>query len=271
MHFALDSFFDELDKLAAAFTGKLMGPTAQTLVQERMKLRAAKGMGQAAASAMKVAPRPLDQSQILAQMKARVNPALTSPQVQAAQKAEAAARSGALQRQGKVTIAHVIAKMAGVVPSTLTHAAEIGGLATLAKPSFDDLRNKELNESPAHKKRRHAKYELAGLGILAAPSAIELGHHAWQKMKPLVKKAAIPVRPPLGSRGSGMIQAAHNAMNVKPKPLTGTLNVKPLVSNAERQKVLAPPKPSAVGGHAFKPKSALDLPAKPAGPMIIER
>lgn len=56
------------------------------------------------AKRMPVAAPPTDPKAILAGMKARLT-GLTNPQVLAAQQAEQAARSGALQRQGVVKIA----------------------------------------------------------------------------------------------------------------------------------------------------------------------
>jgi hypothetical protein len=65
------------------------------------------------------------------------------------------------------------------------HAAEIGGLGILAKPSIDEMRGKEV--AP----KRKAGTELAGLGVLAAPSAYELGQSALKKYRgrPAVSQA----------------------------------------------------------------------------------
>jgi len=55
-------------------------------------------------------------------------------------------------------------------------AAELVGLGTLAVPSIKHLRGIHVPEGAAH------KYELAGLGILAAPSAYKAGKWAWNKL-----------------------------------------------------------------------------------------
>lgn len=50
-----------------------------------------------------------------------------------------------------------------------SHAAELGGLATLAAPSVQAMRGKPMKEKNQH------RAELAGLGILAAPTAVAVG------------------------------------------------------------------------------------------------
>lgn len=57
-----------------------------------------------------------------------------------------------------------MAKLAGI----LGHAAEVAGLGILAAPSVQRLRGKPMA------KRREAGTEVAGLGLLAAPSAYHL-------------------------------------------------------------------------------------------------
>jgi hypothetical protein len=64
----------------------------------------------------------------------------------------------------------------------LTHGAELAGLGLLAVPSAQKLRKIHSKETSPEEKR-NAKYELGGLGVLAAPSAIHLGHAAWQKLR----------------------------------------------------------------------------------------
>ena len=64
----------------------------------------------------------------------------------------------------------------------LTHGAELAGLGVLAVPSAQKLRKIRAAETPPEE-RRAAKYELAGLGVLAAPSAIHLGHSAWKHFR----------------------------------------------------------------------------------------
>ena len=62
--------------------------------------------------------------------------------------------------------------------SALTHAAEIAGLGILAAPSIQRLRHKPMSESGA------SRAEVAGLGILAAPSVAQF-------IKPLIKRASV--------------------------------------------------------------------------------
>jgi len=59
--------------------------------------------------------------------------------------------------------------------NAFSHAAELGGLATLAAPSVQALRGKKMKDSTAH------KTELAGLGILAAPTLVNLAKKAVGK------------------------------------------------------------------------------------------
>jgi hypothetical protein len=56
---------------------------------------------------------------------------------------------------------------------TLSHGAELAGLGVLAAPSIGELRRP--NTEPREKNK--ARAEVAGLGILAAPSAMSLGKH----------------------------------------------------------------------------------------------
>ncbi len=46
------------------------------------------------------------------------------------------------------------------------HAAEVGGLGILARPTIQKMRGKEVSSKSEH------AHELAGLGVLAVPSAI---------------------------------------------------------------------------------------------------
>lgn len=55
----------------------------------------------------------------------------------------------------------------------LAHGAEVAGLGILAAPSIGELRH----SGAAPQDRTKAKAELAGLGVLAAPSAMSLGKH----------------------------------------------------------------------------------------------
>ena len=56
-----------------------------------------------------------------------------------------------------------------------THIAELAGLGILAAPSIQALRKKPMDEKKTH------KYEIAGLGTLAAPSAYYLGKRMFRK------------------------------------------------------------------------------------------
>lgn len=57
--------------------------------------------------------------------------------------------------------------------SLMVPALETAGLGILAKPSIDTLRDPNAEA----KERSHAKYELGGLGVLAAHPAYELANH----------------------------------------------------------------------------------------------
>ena len=81
--------------------------------------------------------------------------------------------------QTYVSLRDELVKIAAVSPDTWkhlgelgTHAAEVGGLGVLARPTIQKMRGKEVSEKSEH------AHELAGLGILAVPSAIHLGHMA---------------------------------------------------------------------------------------------
>ena len=66
-----------------------------------------------------------------------------------------------------------------------THAAEVGGLGILARPTVHKMQGKTVS-----KRSEHA-HELVGLGVLAAPSAAHLGHMAYKGIKGLAKKASV--------------------------------------------------------------------------------
>ncbi len=61
--------------------------------------------------------------------------------------------------------------------SNLAHAAELAGLGILAAPSVAEMRGRKVSDKTKH------RAELAGLGVLAAPSAIHLGGRAVSKIK----------------------------------------------------------------------------------------
>lgn len=63
------------------------------------------------------------------------------------------------------------------VDKTASHVAELAGLGILAAPSAAALAGKRMKDHTAH------KYELAGLGTLAAPSAYALGKKLLRKGK----------------------------------------------------------------------------------------
>ncbi len=63
--------------------------------------------------------------------------------------------------------------------SNLVNALEVGGLGILAKPGVDTLRNPNASAE----EKNHAKYESAGLGVLAAHPAYELGKEYLPKAK----------------------------------------------------------------------------------------
>jgi hypothetical protein len=68
--------------------------------------------------------------------------------------------------------------------SPLVSGLEVGGLGVLAAPSIHTLRDPHADE----KAKRHAKYEAAGLGILAAHPAYELGTAAKAELGPILSK-----------------------------------------------------------------------------------
>lgn len=67
--------------------------------------------------------------------------------------------------------------------------AEVAGLGVLARPSWQTVR--DPNADAMH--RSHAKHELAGLGILAAHPAYEIGSHFANKAKAFAPRAATKV------------------------------------------------------------------------------
>lgn len=62
-----------------------------------------------------------------------------------------------------------------------SHAAELAGLGILAAPSIQHLRGKEMSE------KNKARTEVAGLGVLAAPSALAAGKAGLSKGKALLR------------------------------------------------------------------------------------
>lgn len=66
-----------------------------------------------------------------------------------------------------------VAQMFPKLASLGVAGAEVAGLGVLARPSWQALRKPGANAEA----RSHAKHELAGLGILAAHPAYEIGKH----------------------------------------------------------------------------------------------
>jgi hypothetical protein len=62
-----------------------------------------------------------------------------------------------------------LSKIAGLGQAAL----EVGGLGILGKPSLSTLRSPTASK----KEKSHAKWELGGLGVLAAHPALEVGKH----------------------------------------------------------------------------------------------
>lgn len=77
----------------------------------------------------------------------------------------------------------------GVIHSKLAGlgvaGAEVAGLSILGRPSWQTLRDPAADATH----RSHAKHELAGLGVLAAHPAYEIGSHIAGKMRPLASQA----------------------------------------------------------------------------------
>lgn len=63
--------------------------------------------------------------------------------------------------------------------------AELAGLGVLGVPSVKTLRD----PSASAKEKNHAKWELGGLGVLAAHPAYETASHFINKVRPAVAKA----------------------------------------------------------------------------------
>lgn len=71
------------------------------------------------------------------------------------------------------------------VGSMGSHAAELAGLGILAGPSAAHLAGKEMSE------KNKARAEVAGLGVLAAPSALAVGKKAVGKGKAILRAARV--------------------------------------------------------------------------------
>ncbi len=80
----------------------------------------------------------------------------------------------------------ILSKIKSVAKSNAVPALENIGLGTLAIPSAQTM----FDPNASDHDKRHAKYELGGLGILAAHPTYELGHAAYQGLKGAPQNAA---------------------------------------------------------------------------------
>lgn len=91
------------------------------------------------------------------------------------------------------------AKHAGMADH-LTHGAELAGLGILAAPSIAEMRGKKVSDKTKH------RAEVAGLGVLAVPSAAHFAHEAYGKLKSkLVKIKGPNVRNILSKHGCNLL------------------------------------------------------------------
>lgn len=155
--------------------------------------------------------------------------------------------------------------------SSAGHAlVDIAGLGILAKPSLDEARGKHVNE------KTKAKMELAGLGTLAGGVAHEhrkefgvLAKKGLGKLKgfagkgakmALTKKAGLFSSMGMGKmmKMHGMADASRAAAN-KAVPAAASAGKKALTNPNSTARATALAGHTAVGGHAFKPKKAIDF------------
>jgi hypothetical protein len=80
----------------------------------------------------------------------------------------------------------ILSKIKSVAKSNAVPALENIGLGTLAIPSAQTM----FDTNASDHDKSHAKYELGGLGILAAHPTYELGHAAYQGLKGAPQNAA---------------------------------------------------------------------------------
>jgi hypothetical protein len=80
----------------------------------------------------------------------------------------------------------ILSKIKDVAKSNAVPALENLGLGVLAVPSAQTMFDPNANDHD----KSHAKYELGGLGILAAHPTYELGHAAYQGLKGVPQNAA---------------------------------------------------------------------------------
>ncbi len=99
--------------------------------------------------------------------------------------------------------------------SAFAHGAELAGLGLLAAPSVAHMRGKEWSE------KNKARAEVAGLGVLAAPSALAVGKAGLAKLKGAISKmpkhAAYSIKEAV-SAGYGVGVGAHKAIYGHRKP-----------------------------------------------------
>jgi hypothetical protein len=81
-----------------------------------------------------------------------------------------------------VIYAGLMNELRKIKTASLTQAGlEVGGLGVLAHPSYKTLKD----PTSSRKEKKHAKFELAGLGVLAAYPAYELGHAGFNAVRKL--------------------------------------------------------------------------------------
>lgn len=124
--------------------------------------------------------------------------------------------------------------------SSLTHGLEVAGLGILGKPSLDALRDSNSTD----KEKRHAKYEVAGLGTLAAHPIYELGSKAIKSIAKhasddtLIKLSYWFKEAGLATLPKDMMALATRDSHLASKAVSGMSQ--PAMSAAQRQaKVLA--------------------------------
>lgn len=95
---------------------------------------------------------------------------------------------------------------------------ELAGLGVLAAPSVGTLMDRKADK----KEKSHAKFETAGLGILAAHPAYEIGQKALGLGKKVLTKKAAPSQAAM-MKMHAMVDASKAAKNVAPATAQGTL------------------------------------------------
>jgi len=105
----------------------------------------------------------------------------------------------------------ILSKIKGVAKSNAVPALENLGLGVLAVPSAQTM----FDPNASDHDKSHAKYELGGLGILAAHPTYELGHAAYQGLKGAPQNAAQGglVGRTMGALKQHVPQIGENIMN----------------------------------------------------------